>query len=112
MEDNIRIVNHIVHGPVIQSTLEYIEQRRRQLHVHSVIYYHLDAEPLITDATFDKWSEELVKLNLEHPDLIKQGDKWELFEDWTGTTGMHLPVNDRVVSLANHLLRYRERHNY
>jgi NAD-dependent DNA ligase len=88
--------------------LEYIERLRRKIHVHSVLYYHLDSA-YVSDSDFDNWSRELVEQNKLHPELLEQGDKWELFADWTGDTGMHLPADDRTVSLAHSLLRIRER---
>lgn len=39
---------------------ERIDRLRRNLHVHSVIYYHLDAT-IVDDAVFDKWAVELVE---------------------------------------------------
>jgi NAD-dependent DNA ligase len=90
--------------------LERIERLRRQLHVHSILYYHMDAS-YVSDAIFDEWANELVRLNKLHPELVEQGDKWEIFADWTGDTGMHLPVDERVVSLAHSLLNHRRRNN-
>ena len=87
--------------------METIEERinrlRRNLHVHSVIYYHLDTS-IVDDAVFDRWAVELVKLHSQHPELIEQGYLWEHFKDWTGDTGMHLPINDKVMYLAKWLV--------
>lgn len=87
--------------------LELMNRRRRQLHVHSVIYYHMGTN-IISDATFDKWSNELVALNKKHPELLHTGFKHDLFADWTGDTGMHLPMHDDTHALAVWLLAYKQ----
>lgn len=89
---------------------EKINRLRRNLHVHSVVYYHLDTT-IVTDALFDKWAVELVELQSQYPELIKQGYLWEYFEDWTGDTGMHLPVDDRILSLAEWLVSEDDSNN-
>lgn len=71
--------------------------------MHSVIYYHFDTN-IVTDALFDKWAVELVELHSQHPELVRQGYLWTYFEDWTGNTGMHLPVDEKVLSLAEWLV--------
>lgn len=86
-----------------QTPLEKINQRRRQIHVHSVIYYHMNTS-IIDDATFDKWSNELVALHKKHPKLVNQGYRPELFNDWTGDTGMHLPNDYETGRLARTLI--------
>ncbi len=88
----------------METTMDLINRRRRQIHVHSIIYYHYHTT-IVNDAVFDQWSEELVQLNKDYPELIKQGYLFQLFEDWTGTTGMHLPLHDRTQNLAEILLQ-------
>lgn len=88
---------------------ELINRRRRQVHVHSVIYYHL-GKNLIPDWQFDHWSEELAEAHMMNPDLVHQGYEHRVFASWTGDTGMHLPLTEDAVSVAHHLLRYKERH--
>lgn len=82
--------------------LELIERRRRQLHVHSVAYYHLD-ENFIDDEKIDFWSKELFNIYLTFPAMAKVGDKADLFRDWTGETGMHLPATDDTLRVINSL---------
>lgn len=86
------------------SQAELIDRRRRQLHVHSIIYYFLNTS-IVPDATFDKWAKELVQLHEDNPKLVTQGYMWQDFATWTGDTGMHLPVNPRIVSLAESLVQ-------
>lgn len=82
---------------------ELIDRRRRQLHVHSIIYYHLNTS-IVPDAVFDKWANELVALHKNHPNLVNQGYMYSVFSDWTGDTGMHLPAKDDVLWLAEWLV--------
>lgn len=91
--------------------LELINRRRRQLHVHSVIYYHLNTN-IIPDATFDKWAVELASLQRDFPDSKHKGYMPGVFASWTGDTGMHLPVTDRALGLAQSLLRTAEIRNH
>lgn len=89
-------------------SMEKINQRRRQLHVHSYLYYFRD-ESLVDDATFDRWANELVELQAAHPESLHKGYLPSIFADWTGDTGMHLPVRDEVVGLAEWLLAHRDK---
>ena len=66
-----------------------IRQRRAQMLVHSCIYYELN-DSVVSDDQWQKWADELEKLQRENPDSVKIGFfDWE-FRDWTGTTGAHL----------------------
>jgi hypothetical protein len=69
-----------------------IKQRRRQLTVHSFGYYRLN-DSIVDDYTFDRWSLELVALQREHPELAKQVELHEYFEDFDGSTGYDLPTH-------------------
>lgn len=83
---------------------ELIKRRRLQLLVHSCIYYRLN-DNIIDDHTFDRWSDELVKLQADNPDISKQVEWYEAFKDWDGSTGAFLPINDPwVVGHAEYLL--------
>lgn len=84
-----------------------IARRRRQILVHSVIYYVLDDE-LVTDATFDRWCRELVALQDAYPDDAAQAPLAEEFHGFTGSSGFDLPLTDpHYVHLAQALLRHR-----
>jgi hypothetical protein len=82
-----------------------IIQRRRQLHLHSTLYYHLH-DSVIPDNKFDRWANELRDLQREYPELAKRGYMAEEFADWTGDTGMHLPVDYAILDLAHRTLNY------
>ena len=67
---------------------EVINRLRRQMVVHSYIYYRLD-QILISDDEWQERAERLAKLQEEHG--TKHGYLDKVFEFWDGTTGMHLP---------------------
>lgn len=91
---------------------ELIHRRRRQVLVHSILYYRLDSS-LVDDATFDRWAHELADLQHEHPDA-SEGVAYmrDAFRGFTGDSGYHLPLTDpRGTYLARHLLAEHERKN-
>lgn len=90
--------------------LELIKRRRRQLVVHSIIYYRLN-DSIITDKQFDMWARELVKLQKEYPDLSKEVELYEDFQDWDGTTGFNLKslMDPRMTAIASQLLSTSKR---
>jgi len=87
-------------------TVEELTKRRRmQMLLHSCLYYEMD-DNIISDEVYDKWAHELVEL-LPKSTYTDRFD--EYFEDWDGSTGMHLPLRDPWVhSRATKLL---EQHN-
>lgn len=86
------------------SPLEFIERRRRQIHVHSIIYYHMDNN-ILPDAVYDKWSVDLVDLHKKHPKLVLKGYEFAMFSTWDGSSGYHLDVTDWSANMAAWLVR-------
>lgn len=85
--------------------VKLIERRRRQILVHSYLYYERNAN-LIDDATWSKWAEELVNLQRQYPDLSSQAPYYEAFKDFDASTGFNLPYTlPNMVSVAEHLLQ-------
>lgn len=85
-----------------------IRQRRAQMLVHSCIYYELN-DNIISDDTWQRWADELEKLQKENPDLLQIGFYDDAFADWDGSTGTHLPLRDAwVYSKAQWLLSLRK----
>lgn len=74
-------------------TEELINQRRRQVLVHSVIYYRFGAS-IISDQQWDAWARELARLQSEHPDLAARGWRPEVFKDFDPCSGYYLPLSD------------------
>lgn len=72
---------------------ELISRRRRQILVHSVIYYKLN-ENLIDDATWSRWALELEELQEHYPQLAMQCPFHDEFLDFDHSTGMSLPLDN------------------
>jgi hypothetical protein len=69
---------------------ELIKRRRLQMLIHSCLYYELN-ESILSDDTWQKWADELQKLQEDNPDCLVI-DCWDYeFRDWDGATGAHLP---------------------
>ena len=83
---------------------ELISRRRRQVLVHSVIYYKLNAN-LIDDATWSKWALELEELQNRYPKIAAACPLAKAFENFDHSTGMSLPLDDPwAVRTAQYLL--------
>lgn len=86
-----------------------IARRRRQVLVHSYLYYRLDTN-IIDDATFDRWARELVRLQNEFPEEAAATVFADVFRDFEGSTGFHLPLGDpSIAATAELLLRIVEK---
>lgn len=87
-----------------------IERRRRQILVHSILYYKLD-RPLIDDHAYDAWAQELIRLQAEHPEISESvAYHRDAFRTFTSSTGFDLPLDDdRANAVARDLLTYSER---
>jgi hypothetical protein len=84
-----------------------IARRRRQILVHSYLYYRLD-ESLISDSVFDQWCRDLVDLQAEHPKEARRAPFSDVFESFDGSTGFDLPLDAPwISSVAYQLLRTR-----
>lgn len=67
-----------------------IRQRRAQMLVHSCIYYEMN-DNIVSDDLWQAWADELEDLQKNHPEHTKIGFFDEVFLDWDGSTGSHLP---------------------
>lgn len=76
--------------------LSRINHLRRLVLIHSCIYYRLNTS-IVSDLQFDKWSNELVKLQSDHPLLSKKGIFHDDFRIFDGTTGYDLSLNNKWV---------------
>ena len=70
--------------------------------IHSYLYYRADT-PIIDDALWTKWAQQLAKLHDKFGKRIGFYDK--AFADWDGSTGFHLPADYDVVRVAQNLYR-------
>lgn len=88
-----------------------IRQRRRQILVHSYIYYELN-DSLIGDNQWTQWALELVELQRKFPFIAESVEFHDAFLDFDGSTGYSLPYRDsRIAGTAEWLLRYNKEKN-
>lgn len=88
---------------------ELINRRRRQILVHSIIYYKFD-DNLISDYTWSKWANELAELQEKYPEIAKECVFAEAYADFDPSTGYNLPLDDeRANKTAARLLAARDK---
>lgn len=87
----------------MNSIEQKIIQRRKQILVHSIIYYRMD-DNIISDQIYDEWSKELKHLQDQHPEV--KGFLYEEFKDWDGGSGYKLPQYSWAVAKAKWLVNY------
>lgn len=72
---------------------ELITRRRRQILVHSVIYYRLN-DNLISDSEWSEWALELENLQNKYPKIAAKCPYAEDFAKFDHSSGMNLPLYD------------------
>ena len=88
---------------------ELISRRRRQILIHSILYYKFN-ENLISDWQWSEWAEELEQLQRDYPEIADKCVYADAFRDFTHSTGYNLPLDDPwAVNKALTLLRYSEK---
>lgn len=86
-----------------------INQRRRQVLVHSIIYYILD-DSIISDETWGRWAKELVELQNTYPEIAEQCVYADDFRGFDNSTGFNLPLHDEwATRKAMQLLKWRKK---
>ena len=71
--------------------------------IHSRLYYELNRN-VLSDKDFDKFGKELTTLQNDNPTISQRICYAKAFEDWDGTTGAFLPLDDEwVVKRTNQL---------
>ena len=86
-----------------QTIAEKIKQRRRQMLVHSYIYYELN-DNIISDSKWAQWAKELEQLQKDYPEESKQVEYYEDFKDWDGSSGAFLKFGENIKYLGRLLL--------
>lgn len=87
--------------------ISLINRRRRQILVHSYIYYELD-DNIIDDATWSKWALELEKLQRDYPEESSAAVYAKDFENFDHSTGAGLNYfKSEIIGAARMLLRYK-----
>lgn len=90
-----------------EAIAELINRRRRQVWVHSILYYKYDMN-LITDAIWSKWAKELVQLQKDYPDISEKVEYADVFRDFDYSTGSTLPLDDPYMNTVAHNLMRME----
>lgn len=84
-----------------------IDRRRRQILVHSYIYYELD-ENVVDDETWSRWALELEQLQRDYPEESAAAVYFEDFKDFDHSTGAGLNYfKNEIIGAAQMVLRYK-----
>ena len=98
--------------PSRKSIAELLNRRRRQILVHSIIYYKMN-DNLISDSTWSAWATELEELQAEYPEIAAKEPYAKEFKDFDHSTGMNLPLNDPwAVNKARQLIALKNKGTY
>jgi NAD-dependent DNA ligase len=91
---------------------ELINRRRRQILVHSCLYYRFNTT-LVSDEQYDAWARELMQLQKQHSDIANECIEPEAFKKFSETTsGFNLPLYGWVQAMAEHLLRIHKQYEW
>lgn len=100
------------HNNTSECIKEKINQRRRQLLVHSVIYYKLNSN-IITDKQWSQWALELEDLQKRYPKESSEVPYYDTFKGFDHSTGFNLPLDDPwAVQKAQWLLKVTKRKEF
>lgn len=95
-----------IHPDETDPAASIIARRRGQLLVHAILYYKCGTS-MVTDTQWDIWAYDLVDLYRAFPDKIDEGPYAKDFLGWDGSTGFHLPLEDKPASkIALRILAY------
>ena len=92
----------------MQTIKEKMQQRMRQILVHSCIYYEFDMN-IVDDATYDKWGNELVDLIKKYPQYLKEiefGLEFRGYVEMRSGFNLHYRHPD-IMRKARYLLKLR-----
>lgn len=89
---------------------ELIHHRRRQVLVHSILYYRLDTS-IISDHLFDSWAKELAQVQRDNPEASERVIYHrDAFSNFNGETGHYLPLLDvQGTEVAFRILAHHKR---
>lgn len=91
----------------VKRAKEKIKRRRLQLLVHSNIYYDKN-DSIIPDTTWNTWAQDLKELQEKYPNVAREIEYAEAFENFDPSTGYNLPYKDpRISNIADRLLKNR-----
>jgi hypothetical protein len=83
-----------------------IRRRRRQLLVHSYLYYRMNTN-IISDNQYDEWARELIQLQEEYTEESKKADFYEDFKGFQMGDSFALPLDQAWIHEKSiQLVRY------
>ena len=93
-----------------QTIIEKLNQRTRQILVHSCIYYEFDRN-IVPDYKYDEWGKELIKLIKENPELLNEIEFGDMFKNYSETSsGFDLNYrHPKIMSKAKYLLELHDK---
>lgn len=91
---------------MMQTIQEKIKQRRRQMLVHSYIYYELN-QNIVSDHKWAEWAKELQELQQKYPKESAEVEEYEQFKDWDGSSGAFLKFGENIKTVAHILLEQK-----
>ena len=89
-----------------QTIQEKIRQRRRQMLVHSYIYYELN-QNIVSDHQWAEWAKELQELQQKYPKESAEVEEYDQFKDWDGSSGAFLKFGENIKTVAKILLEQK-----
>lgn len=88
-----------------QAIKRMIEQKRRQILIHSYLYYEMD-ETIWTDARWYEVADELVILSKAFPEVAEKCVFADDFKDFERSTGFDLFKNPKTRKYAEQQAKY------
>lgn len=99
---------HFILPETIQDTpiRELIRRRRRQIAIHSIIYYRY-GQSIVSDYKFDSWCNELIELQQKYPIIAKHIELSKDFDNLTHASGFDLKClnNPELIVVAERLIK-------
>ena len=89
-----------------QEVIALISKRRRQILVHSILYYKYDS-PSWSDWNYRTEAQELAELQTKYPEEAQMAWCPDIFRNFMFESGFYLPLDDPWGNkIANFLLKY------
>ncbi|OYD08569.1 DNA ligase LigA-related protein [Paludifilum halophilum] len=86
--------------------LGLIRRRRRQVLIHSFLYYRMNTS-IVSDGQYDGWARELAELQTKYPEIAAEVEYAEYFADFgESVTGFDLPLHLPEVEQAARRVLY------
>lgn len=93
-----------------EQIIEKMNQRTRQILVHSCIYYEFDRN-IVPDYKYDQWGNELIELVRDNPDVLDQIEYGYMFKNYTeASSGFNLNYrHPNILNKARYLINLHDK---